>query len=94
MPRRKNRAEVIPYPEEWVVNEEMTVNKRNVTPGTEISFRGQRGRFRFIKHVVNGQHEWIDVISTSGQFHSFRPSEVKRVHWKNMTRANAKKKSD
>jgi hypothetical protein len=91
MPRRKNKAEVLRYPAEWVVSEEMTVNKRNVVPGTEISFRGQKGRFRFIKHVINGEHEWIDVMNNSGQFRSFRPSEVKRVHWKNMTRANAKK---
>jgi hypothetical protein len=91
MPRRKNSVEAPRYPEDWVVSEEMTVNKRNVVPGTEMSFVGQKGRFLFIKHVINGKHEWIDVISNSGQFRSFRPSEVKRVHWKNMTRQNAKK---
>ena len=90
MPRRKKVYEVS-YPEGWVVSEEYVANKRNIVPGTELSFRDQRGRFRFIKHVVNGEHEWIDVIGKNGQFHSFRPSEIKRVHWKNMTRENAKK---
>jgi hypothetical protein len=91
MPRRKKAVEVSPYPDSWVVSHEMVVNKRNIVPGTEISFKDQRGRFRFIKHVINGEHEWIDVIGTNGQFHSFRPSEVKRVHWKNRTRENSKK---
>lgn len=90
MPRGRKKVQAKPYPDHWVVSEEMSVNKRNLVPGTEISFKGQRGRFRFIKHVINGEHEWIDVIGNNGQFHSFRPSEVKRVHWKNRTRANSK----
>lgn len=93
MPRRKKRYEAT-YPEGWVVSEEYVANKRNIVPGTEISFKNQRGRFRFIKHVVNGEYEWLDVIGNNAQFHSFRPSEIKRVHWKNRTRENTKKKKD
>ena len=91
MTRRKKVYEDISYPEGWVVNEEYVANGRNIVKDTELSINDERGRFRFIKHVVNGDKEWIDVFSKDGQFRSFRPSDIKRVHWKNKTRENAKK---
>lgn len=91
MPRRKKTYEVS-YPEGWVVSEEYTANGRNIIKDTELSIKDQKGRFRFDKHVVNGDKEWIDVFSSKdGQYHSYRPSQIKRVHWKNKTRENAKK---
>lgn len=90
MPKRKKTYEAT-YPEGWVVSEEYSANGRNIVKDTEISIKDQKGRFRFDKHVVNGDKEWIDVFSKDGQFRSFRPSQIKRVHWKNKTRENAKK---
>lgn len=70
----------------WVISEEIMINGRHVGRGTEISIRGERGRFRFYKHVVNGDKEWIDVIDKYKAFRSFRPEQVKRVHWKKKIR--------
>lgn len=67
---------------------EMTVNNRHVSKGTELSIQGERGRYRFVKHVTNGQAVWIDVWGGPKgreQMRSFRPERVKRVHYKNTT---------
>ena len=56
---------------------------RILTPGMELSVAGQRGRFRFIQHVVRDGREWIDVFGgTSGheKMRSFRPGQVVTVH--------------
>jgi hypothetical protein len=59
---------------------------RNVTPGTEVSIRGERGRFRFRQHVrLEDGREWIDVIGERG-FRSFRPEAIRVVHIKRKTR--------
>jgi len=62
----------------WVVNEEMMINNRHVARGTELSIYGQRGRFRFYKHVLNEDKEWIDVIDKFKAFRSFRVEDVKK----------------
>lgn len=92
MPKRKKTYEAT-YPEGWVISEEYSANGRNIVKDTEISIKNEKGRFRFIKYVVNGDKEWIDVMGSNNQFRSFRPSQIKRVHWKNKTRENAKKDS-
>lgn len=71
-----------------ITTTEMTVNNRHVAKGTEISIQGERGRFRFVKHVQNNQAEWIDVWGGPKgreQMRSFRPNRIKRVHYKNQT---------
>jgi len=90
MPKRKKTYEAT-YPEGWVINDEYSANGRNIVKDTELSINNEKGRFRFIKHVVNGDKEWIDVMGPNNVFRSFRPSQIKRVHWKNKTRENAKK---
>lgn len=90
MPRRR-RAK--PLPTDWVETTEIVVNGRHVTPGTEISIRGERGRFRFIKHVSRPLRgvEWVDVWGGpkgSEQWRSFRPDRVRRVHRVNTTGRN------
>ena len=77
------KARVKPLPVEWEVSREITVNGRTVVPGTELSIRGESGRFRFIKFVRNGDHEWVDVIGgVKGrmQYRAFAPRRVKTVH--------------
>jgi hypothetical protein len=91
--RAKGRDEREPssrYPEGWVVSHEMTANGRRIVGGTELSFSGQSGRFRFVKHVVNGDLEWVDVVDgkDGARWRSFSPASIKRVHYKNKTRAN------
>lgn len=77
----------------WIVNQEIMINNRHVGAGTELSISGERGRFRFIKHVVNGDVEWIDVVDKFKAIRSFRPDRVKRVHYKNKIKS-AKKPVD
>jgi hypothetical protein len=77
------------YSDNWVVAEECRINNKIITPGTELSFHGERGRFKFLKHVVNEEHEWIDVLGPTDQFRSFRIDQVKTVHRINRRRDNA-----
>jgi hypothetical protein len=71
----------------WKITTELQINGRNVVPGTELKIEGERGRFRFVKHVVSSTgHEWIDVWGGPKgmpSFHSFDMEKVKRVHYKN-----------
>jgi hypothetical protein len=58
---------------------------------TELKIQGERGRFRFVKLVRNGDLEWIDVwggLKKSESMRSFRLDRVKRVHYKNQTVGN------
>lgn len=96
MARKKAATPDTPKPNDlWKITTEMQINGRNVSKGTELKVKGQRGRFRFIKHVLTEEgHEWIDAIGGpkgSEQWRSFRPSEVKTVHIKNQTDANLAK---
>lgn len=68
------------YSDSWVVSDEWKINNKTVTAGAELSFRGERGRFKFVKHVINGDHEWVEVLGSDMQFHSFRPDKLKTVH--------------
>lgn len=68
---------------DWTVSEEMTVNGRKVEIGTEVSIKGEPGRFKFLQHVTTPSCEWVDVIGgRKGYVHqrSFRPDRVKTVH--------------
>lgn len=68
-------------------------NGRTLTKGTEVSIRGERGRFRFVGHKVhpNG-NEWLDFIGGKkgcDAWRSFAPDSIRTVHRINRTRANA-----
>ena len=91
MGRRKNKKETVRADAHWVVTTELQINGRNVVPGTELKIAGERGRFRFIKHVDTGEAVWIDVWGgpKGGEtWRSFRPDQVKTVHYKNRTTEN------
>jgi hypothetical protein len=56
---------------------------RILAPGMELSIVGERGRFKFIKHVISGGREWIDVLGGRNgheKIRSFRPDRVATVH--------------
>lgn len=99
MARRKttgaNPAPHVPLVKDWTVTTEWSHHGRAVLPGTELKIKGERGRYRFLKHVSrpNGI-EWVDVIggpSGAEAFRSFRPDRVGTVHRLVKTRANARK---
>ena len=62
-------------------------NGRTVDRGTEISIAG-KGRMKFLEHVVNNASgaEWVDCVDKNRSIRSFRPEQVKRVHYKNKLR--------
>jgi hypothetical protein len=94
MARKKKLTPAVDYVSpsaHWVVSEEWTIHGRNLVKGTELSIRGERGRFQFIRHVYNPRIdvEWVDVVGGSKgtkQLRSFTPSRIKTVHWKNKIR--------
>lgn len=93
MARRKAvDAPIVPGPNaDWEYVTELQINGRHVTPGTELKIDGERGRFRFVKLVRNGEKEWIDVWGGPKRcesMRSFRLDRVKRVHYKNQTVPN------
>ncbi len=56
---------------------------RTLTPGMELTISGERGRFRFIRHVCSGDKQWVDVLggkSGHEKIRSFRPDRVAVVH--------------
>lgn len=69
---------------DWTLSTEYRHNGRILTPGTEVSVIGLRGRYRFVKHVSrpNGV-EWVDLWGGPGKeesFRSVRPERIRRVH--------------
>jgi len=88
MGRRKKAVKQDNPSTDWEVSYEMQINGRYVEPGTELKIKGERGRFRFIKHVLTATAEWIDVWGGpkhAQQWRSFRTEKVARVHYKNTT---------
>lgn len=81
----RRRKAPIPKPPDWVESFEITANGRHVVPGTELKIRGERGRFRFLKHVSRPALgvEWVDVWGGPRhheQLRSFRPDRIRTVH--------------
>ena len=80
----RKSAPAAPIPPDWHVSETATVNGRTVTPGTELSVAGVRGRVTFVQHVRRDDGtEWVDVIQPGrGGWRSFRPAQIRTVHRK------------
>ena len=83
MARRRNKAK--PLPPDWVESLEAVVNGRTLTPGTEVSIRGERGRFRFLKRVERPERglEWLDFWGGpkgAENWRSFPLERVRTVH--------------
>jgi hypothetical protein len=78
----------------WVISTEIQINGRNVVPGVELKVSKERGRFSFIRQVVNGDITWIEVWGgPAGHecIRSFYPERIVRVHYKNKTVDNLAK---
>lgn len=92
---RKKQSQIQQGPkpnDNWIYQTEIQINGRHVSPGTELKITGERGRFRFIKHVTNHNGvEWVDVWGGpkgAENCRSFYMERIKRVHYKNQTVAN------
>jgi hypothetical protein len=67
-----------------VVTEWVSPTGRVLTPGRELSIAGERGRFRFVKHVTTPDgRQWVDVVGGPEghtMTRSFRPDRIRTVH--------------
>lgn len=74
----------------WTRTTEYRVHGRILTPGTEVTVRGERGRFRFLCHVrTESGAEWLDFIGGSKgvvMFRAFHEDRVRTVHYKKKLR--------
>lgn len=101
MSRKKKVAEsapALPSPTaHWITSEEIVIHGRHVVRGSELSIKGERGRFNFIKHVLNPKtgSEWVDVVGGAVGYRtmrSFSIDRIRRVHNKAKTREGRKAK--
>ena len=79
---------------EWTRTSEFSANGRNIERGTELSIKGESGRFRFIEHVRTPDgSEWITVYGGDSNlkgvrsWRSFSPDRIRTVHWKEKIRS-------
>lgn len=67
------------------------VNGRPLERGTEVSIRGKRGRFKFLRvtHTGGGEPVLDFIGGTVGRetWHSFYPDRITNVHASNTMRA-------
>lgn len=86
--RARERAGLDPSAD-WTRETEIRVNGRVVVPGTEISFRGERGRFRFVERVTTPRGaSWLSVIGGPKGVRTWRSlpeARVRTVHVKRQT---------
>lgn len=87
MRRGKSREKVDDLGGKFVRSIEWKHNGRIVERGTEVSIV-KRGRMKFLEHVVNAETgtEWVDCVDKNKSIRSFRPDQVKRVHYKKKLR--------
>ena len=82
--RAKQVKKVEPtYPADWAVATHLHHHGRHVTPGMELSFKGERGRYRFVNYVVNTatDKEWVNVVGGPRNVsRSFYLDKIKTVH--------------
>jgi Na+-transporting NADH:ubiquinone oxidoreductase subunit NqrF len=81
----------------WITSSEIVIHGRHVKQGSELSIKGERGRFNFIKHVLNPKtgSEWVDVVGGAAGYktlRSFHVDKIRRVHSKAKTKAGRKAK--
>jgi len=83
----------------WIIKDKVVINGRHVEKGTEISITGERGRFKFLRHIYNPaiDVEWIDCYGGkkgTWEWRSFHLVKVKRVHYKKKIRLSDKEIKD
>lgn len=76
--RKYTRAVV---PAHWTVAEVARVRGQVLTPGRELKVSGERGTFRFVRHVTNTRTgaAWLDVYGGPPGHECLRAFYVDRV---------------
>ena len=74
-----------PSPPDWIETSTATVHGRTLDPGTEVSIKGERGRFRFMRRIERPERGlvWLDFWGGPKgceQWRSFAPERVRTVH--------------
>jgi hypothetical protein len=72
-------------PPDWIHHDEAIVNGRTLDRGAEVSIRGERGRFRFLRAIERPERGlyWLEFWGGpkgAEQWRSFTPDRVKTVH--------------
>ncbi len=84
MSRRRGAPLVPVLGQDWDRSTSITVNRRSVEPGTELSIRGEPGRFVFVEHVRTPKGAaWVTCIggiAGRAEYRSFDPARIKTVH--------------
>jgi len=100
MGKKKKKKDIQRFREGWIVETEIKVNGRTMTPGTEVSIQVQNGeglwrkipgRYRFVKRVTTDKASWLDFVGGKdghAAFRSFSEDQVKTVHRISKTREN------
>ena len=96
--RRRSRTKGVPEPHrvdpsaDWTRRYEYQVHGRYLAVGTEVSIKGESGRFRFQYAIEKPDGTvWLEFIGGRKGcevFRSFYPERVRRVHRLKRTRAN------
>lgn len=74
---RYTRATV---PAHWTCADAAQLRGRIVRPGQALKIRGERGTFRFVRHVsLPDGREWVDVRDGNGALRAFYVGRVARV---------------
>ena len=83
MPKKQQGKKLDDLGSKFARSIEWKHNGRLVERGTEVSIVKQ-GRMKFLEHVVNMDSgaEWVDCVDKNKSIRSFRPEQVKRVHYK------------
>jgi hypothetical protein len=68
-------------PAHWQVAEVARVRGQVLTPGRELKVKGERGTFRFVRHVTNTRTgaEWIDVYGGAAGHETMRAFYADKV---------------
>jgi hypothetical protein len=89
----RKKKHVSNLPDHWSISDETRINGRLVTKGTELSFKGVKGRFRFMRLVtLDDGRSWLDVYGGPAKhemLRSFGVDRVKTVHRITKTRENS-----
>lgn len=67
-------------PAHWTCADAVRLRGREVRPGVALRIRGERGTFRFVRHVVTASGaEWLDVRDANGALRAFYVDRVKSI---------------
>lgn len=91
MKLRKPKEQPQRFPEHWEVSDTLKLNgKMELKPDTEFTIVGKRGRYRFIRSVVNTKtkESWIEAISANPQ----KPQQ-RAFHFEQINKVFRKRKS-